>query len=309
MFFYVGNTSWAAPLILTQTDEKTLDLTAKLQSVQQTRDTVHLDIERMQRTITEMEDHRASLAQLRPSLDIAIRTETAHNHQIEHQLHDLNRDKVRDIANTQALLSNLETQEVGTKTELAAGLITKTEALARSSQLAQMKNQLTDGRISEVMMRDNESQRNGSTTQVMDTLDRREELKSQVAQLDINIALSKQQLVAEQGQLAELDRAVALVRSTPYYMAMTNKDPAQFAFVPYENQRNIRVGEPIYNCYLEVLLCHQVGTVSGQFNTEEHTTHPFLHTELRGVLISLDLSEPQAAKSKTLFLNRKPLLM
>jgi hypothetical protein len=59
---------------------------------------------------------------------------------------------------------------------------------------------------------------------------------------------------------------------------------------------------------LKVLLCRNVGTIKHVFTSEEHGSHPIFRTDLRGFLVQLDLDNQEAAKSKTLFVNRKPLL-
>ena len=81
-----------------------------------------------------------------------------------------------------------------------------------------------------------------------------------------------------------------------------------FAFVPYANQSSAAMGKPIYDCYLNMLLCRKVGTVKQIFVGEENATHPIFKTAIRGFLIQMDLDHPDSAKSQTVFLGRKPLL-
>jgi hypothetical protein len=78
--------------------------------------------------------------------------------------------------------------------------------------------------------------------------------------------------------------------------------------VPYDDQASAKVGAPIYDCYLNMVLCRKVGTVKQIFLGEEQITHPIFKTLVRGVMIQMDLSHPDSAKSKTVFLGRKPLL-
>jgi hypothetical protein len=58
-----------------------------------------------------------------------------------------------------------------------------------------------------------------------------------------------------------------------------------------------------------MLACREVGRVKKVFTGEQHGTHPIFRTDLRGFLIQLDLQNPESAKSKVLFLNRKTLLI
>jgi hypothetical protein len=96
---------------------------------------------------------------------------------------------------------------------------------------------------------------------------------------------------------------------TPYYIVKSEGKTATFAFVPYDNKGAIATGVSVYDCYLKVLGCRAVGTVKQVFTAEEHAAHPIFRTDMRGFLVQLDLDDQESAKSKTLFVNRKPLLL
>jgi hypothetical protein len=81
-----------------------------------------------------------------------------------------------------------------------------------------------------------------------------------------------------------------------------------FAFVPYDDQANATPGSPIYDCYLNMIACRKVGTVGQIFPGEQQATHPIFKTQIRGFLIQMDLDHPESAKSKTVFMGKKPLL-
>jgi hypothetical protein len=80
-----------------------------------------------------------------------------------------------------------------------------------------------------------------------------------------------------------------------------------FAFVPYDDQASAVAGRPIYDCYLNMIACRKVGTVNQIFAGEETAIHPIFKTNMRGFLMQMNLDHPDSAKSKTLFLGRKPL--
>ncbi|MFZ1011323.1 MAG: hypothetical protein WAN65_31085 [Candidatus Sulfotelmatobacter sp.] len=44
------------------------------------------------------------------------------------------------------------------------------------------------------------------------------------------------------------------------------------------------------------------------FPGEEQATHPIFKTQIRGFLIQMNLDHPESAKSKTVFMGRKPVL-
>jgi hypothetical protein len=56
-----------------------------------------------------------------------------------------------------------------------------------------------------------------------------------------------------------------------------------------------------------MIACRRVGTVKQIFPGEEQATHPIFKTQIRGFLIQMDLSHPESAKSKTVFMGGKPL--
>jgi hypothetical protein len=56
-----------------------------------------------------------------------------------------------------------------------------------------------------------------------------------------------------------------------------------------------------------MILCRKVGMVKLLFAGEEHAIHPIFRTDIRGFMIQMQLDHPESAKSKTVFLNRKPL--
>jgi hypothetical protein len=60
MGFYAVNSTWAAPVILTATDEKSLDFRAKLITSQQTIEDLKVDAAKMDAGLKEMRSHKAS---------------------------------------------------------------------------------------------------------------------------------------------------------------------------------------------------------------------------------------------------------
>jgi hypothetical protein len=92
-------------------------------------------------------------------------------------------------------------------------------------------------------------------------------------------------------------------------LAVSGDSKIYFAFVPYDNTSSVSAGAPVYDCYLNMVVCRKVGTVKQVFSGEEHAMHPIFKSDMRGSLIQLDLQNPESAKSKTVFLNRKPLFL
>lgn len=307
--FYGISTSWVAPVTLSPYDERSLQVVQKLVTSRQTLETLTLDIQKLEASTAEMKRHRDALVILRPQVEAAIARETWHNRTNSRELALLHNAKLSDNADSQNGIRQATDLESSLDKELAAGLITRSDATLQRVQLNEARRAVTDSRISEVLLRDSVLQKSTTSTQLLDALGKRAELTSQIAQLDISIQASEQQLQTEREQVRRLEDAIALASHTPYYLAVSGSVPVNLAFVPYENLNNVSVGAPVYNCYLNIVLCRHVGRVKQLFDTEERVQNPIFRTDMRGVMIQLELDDPSAAMSKTLFLNRRPLLI
>jgi hypothetical protein len=307
MGFYAVSSSWAAPLILSAVDEKSLDFREKLVTSQQTIEDLKVDSQKLQSGIAEMEKHRAALLALEPQLQSAIARERAHNRSTGPQLAALDSEKQTDNVKTKAVLAQLKEVEANINKDLAAGLITKGDAATQLSALNQAQNAYTDSKIAEVLLTDSVLQKTATGTDSLDVLEKQAELRSEVAQLDIAINVAQKQLYEETRQIDRLHQAIATAKLSPYYLNAAGGQTLYFAFVPYDNQASAVAGRPIYDCYLNMIVCRKVGTVNQVFAGEETAIHPIFKTNLRGFLMQMNLDRPDSAKSKTVFLGRKPL--
>jgi hypothetical protein len=308
MALYAFNTSWVAPVVLSPADDKSLSLTASLLTTQLTIESLTLDVKRQNDSVAEMRTHLATLMGLEPALEVAIARENKHNAGSGKKLARLEVQKRADNVRTRAGLNRLIELEAGTNGDLTAGLITKTEAAAQLTSINQAQAVYTDSEIGAVLLNDNVLQKSTIDTKALDVLDRKAALKSQIAQLEIAIGMAEAQSQADIGHIERLRSSTVPITQTPYYIVKAEGQKATFAFVPYDNKGGIGIGISVYDCYLKVILCREVGTIKQVFTSEEHGSHPIFRTDLRGFLVQLDLDNQESAKSKTLFVNRKPLL-
>jgi len=307
MGFYALNTSWAAPVILSPVDDKSLDFTEKLVTSRQTLEELNVDKKRLEEGVAEMNKHKAALLALEPELQAAIVRERKHNQATGPQLLELDKQKQSDNLKTQAVLTQVKEVEATIDKDLAAGLITKGDAATQRAALNQVQSSYTDSEIGEVLLTDSILEKTTTDTKSLDVLDKQAELISEIAQLDIAIGVAQKQLHEESQQIDRLKQALATARQTPYYLTASGDNTVYFAFVPYDNRNNVSSGSPVYDCYLNMIACKKVGTVKQIFAGEEHAIHPIFRTDMRGFLIQMQLDHPESAKSKTVFLNRKPL--
>jgi hypothetical protein len=307
MGFYALNTSWAAPVILSPVDDKSLDFTEKLVTSRQTLEGLNVDKKRLDEGVAEMNKHRAALLALEPELQAAILRERKHNRATGPQLLELDKQKQFDNLKTQTVLTQVKEVEATIDKDLAAGLITKGDAATQRAALNQAQSSYTDSKIGEVLLTDSILEKTTTDTKSIDVLDKQAELISEIAQLDIAIGVAQKQLHEESQQIDRLRQALAIAKQTPYYLTASGDNTVYFAFVPYDNRNNVSSGSSVYDCYLNMIACKKVGTVKQIFAGEEHAIHPIFRTDMRGFLIQMQLDHPESAKSKTVFLNRKPL--
>jgi hypothetical protein len=307
MGFYALNTSWAAPVILSPVDDKSLDFTEKLVTSRQTLEGLNVDKKRLEEGVAEMYKHKTALLALEPELQAAIIREKKHNQATGPQLLELDKQKQSDIQKTQSVIAQVKEVEATIDKDLAAGLITKGDAATQRAALNQAQSSYTDSKIGEVLLTDSILEKTTTDTKSLDVLDKQAELISEIAQLDIAIGVAQKQLHEEDQQIDRLRQALATAKQTPYYLTASGDNTVYFAFVPYDNRNNVSTGTSVYDCYLNMIACKKVGTVRQIFGGEEHAIHPIFRTDMRGFLIQLQLDHPESAKSKTVFLNRKPL--
>jgi CII-binding regulator of phage lambda lysogenization HflD len=308
MGFYAVNSSWAAPVILSAADEKSLDFRQKLVTSQQTIEDLKVDTNKLQSGLAEMKKHRGALLELEPELQQAIARERTHNRTTGPQLATLDQQKQADNLKTQKVLAQLKEVEANINKDLAAGLITKGDAATQLSALNTAQGAYTDSRIAEILLTDNVLDKTTTGTNSLDVLEKQVELRSEVAQLDVAVNVAEKQLQEETRQIDRLRDAIRTAKQSPYYLNASGEQRLYFAFVPYDNQANAVAGAPIYDCYLNMLVCRKVGAVKQIFPGEEQAVHPIFKTQIRGFLIQMNLDHGESAKSKTVFLGRKPVL-
>ncbi|MGC1484511.1 MAG: hypothetical protein WA789_12020 [Candidatus Acidiferrum sp.] len=308
MGFYAISSSWAAPVILSAADEKSLAFRAQLVTSQQTIEDLKVDSQKMESGIAEMSKHRAALVALEPELKDAIARERAHNRATGPQLAALDTQKQADNSKTLSVLAQLQQVESDIGKDLAAGLITKGDAATQLSALNQAESSYTDSKIAEVLLTDSVLQKTTANTDSLDVLEKQAELRSEAAQLDVAINVAQKELQEDSRQIDRLRQAIATAKQSPYYLNATGGQTVYFAFVPYDNRASAVPGRPIYDCYLNMIVCRKVGDVKQIFTGEQEAIHPIFRTPIRGFLIQMDLNGDDSAKSRTLFLGRKPIL-
>ena len=308
LLFYVGNSSWIVPTVITKEDPGVLDVAQKLITTQQALDTLKLEVVKDKESIGEMKAHRHQLSLLYPKLVKAIGTETSANTHNGSQLSALDARAVeKDELFSQAVeKANGVAKQIDA--DLEVGLITKADAAVKKEQIAEQSATALADEINEILLRDQIIQKTTTGTQTIDVLDKRTELESQIATLDLSIAVAERELDAFCSQMDQLNEALGLVNDTPYAAVLNGGQ--SFAFVPNVDG-HIAPGAPIFGCSMDFIFCHQVGEVTKVFTDEEREQNPvsipLLSATIRGVIAQIKLQDGSAVKSQTLFLHRAPL--
>ena len=305
--FYTVNTNWVAPTTITPTDQYSLGASDKLVTSRNAISTFSLDIERQQMSIVTLQAQRSSLAALEPIIQNVIAEKRKQDKQSARELADLYMQKNSDNARSGALLNNLLTVDSRIKLDLKAGLITQADAAEAEAQLNQERNSLTDGKVEAANLHDTIQDKSAANADTIEAVAKEVDLQSQIASLDMEIELAQKQLDTDSAQVQQISQAISTASDTPYFRATLGSSTINLAFVPYDNQKSVEIGASVYDCYLNFVGCRYVGSVRYIFPSEEKLQNPIFKSDMRGFLVQLDLTDQNAARSKTLFVGNKPL--
>jgi hypothetical protein len=297
--FYIGSSSWAAPVILSRSDSASLSMLAQVLTSRSQLEYFSIDCAKLEKSLEEMKQHRAALVKIDSQIDSAIARENSVAKKTGSELQSLDARKETDNAANEKLGTKSVRDQISQ--DLAAGLISKGDAEVARLAVAEASNTFTDAAITEVLLRDQITEHNSTATTRLETLSKRAELKSEIRQLDITIDSSDTQLLSEKGQISALKQALAAAEENPIYEVLF-KNPKTFLFVPYGT--NMQAGSSVYHCALGLLACSKVGHVTRIFPGEVQGVNPLFKDTIRGVMAEVELSDPEVAKAKVLFFGR-----
>jgi len=312
--FYMVSDSWIEPMVVSPTDERVLTLKSQLAEKTNLRDQVALELQHTERFITSQQEFQSEFVKA-VKADLAERKTTLR--------------RLRALANGAAgersriRRSNREfarQSKAQIKQEYAARLIDRNEFLAGAYQLGQIANSsLTlaerqaefetraseiDGEARALEAILNQKQAEGDGSLSYEVLKVKQEYDS--SRLETLKAIESRAALKE--SLARYDAIIQSIKRSPYLRAADHT--ADVAFVPYGNLDDVEVGSSVYSCALEMIVCHQVGSVRELLPGEVTFKHPFREKDLRGQMVELDLDddEAEAVAKSVLFVGGRPLL-
>lgn len=314
--FYFVNESWIAPINLSPSQDQVLSFQPQVAALEAQVDKQKVDLATTLSTGEIAVDQLKNLNTLISKVDSAIKSESRLQDNIASQAAALAKEKRSDIISTQKAISEARSLLKAVDDELAAKLITSDQAAQRRISLQAAINSATDAHVSAMQLETQAAQmRSGAATLAggsssllaITAVKQLIELKAMQAQLQIQATTAAATAKALQRSLTNAERVLEVARSSPYYRALREK--ITIAFGPYENLKNVRIGDPIYDCYLQIIGCRKVGSVKIIYEAEEHAHHPLFKSDIRGRLIEIDFTDPAASQSMVIFVGRKPLLL
>lgn len=284
MGFFLADYNWVAPTVMSPTGDKMLQYESDYQQVFQNLETLK---------VTQSQAERDYIA-------------TKENARLLHLLYDqmyeymqkstlLNARKKNDINDSYSLVNDLNKVKDQTIKSVQGGLITKTDATSALATIQQFRNATTDGNQSYHTL--------GITIDMQLVI-----LRAQVIQAD-NDTMTKREMADAANKSAEVTSYVMKqLEQSSYYNAYV-KHGSNLAFLPYDNMNFAKAGDNVYDCYLMVIICHKVGTISKVYHDEQLIEFPLFNVRfshmVRGVMVELDMDQPKYMTS-TLFFTGKP---
>ena len=316
MLFFIANSSWSVPLILSPNQERVMIHQEHVLSLEH----------QINKNVAELKAFKQALGHKKIILigaqKLLVRVDQSMLLQSEQYIQNsiifdrLSEEKRINVVELKQLLSKINNREVIIDKELTVGLITKQEALAAHLTSSKIRSDLVNAKASMHDLRQRAldsshaaSTLNGSENHLlsMDKVVKKVELENQIAQLKSDIfslVVSTEQL---KKTIDSKKKVLALMMNSPYILA--TKVPTTVAFVPYRNLTRATVGAPVYSCWLDMVLCYQSGRISRVYKAEEYSRHPIFKSDIKGQLIGVVFNNETDSQKKLLFLNSKPLLL
>lgn len=317
MLFYTIDRNWAAPLVLSPTQEKVLAYQPQVSAMEGARLKDKVDL------TTAEQKYRAVTTQIIMIKTLIAQFDAASSHESNElattavMIQDILKEKKKNDSATARVVADMQPMLVSVDEELADGLITKSEASTRRMNMQTSIDSLTDARASEVELAEQRraagdaSQTLGSAHALsllaLQSVANEGQLKIALVQAQVDAQTARLSVEQLQATMRDADRVLAIAKQSPYYLALTQRVPV--AFMPYDNLSSAAPGAAVYDCYLEIVLCHQVGAVLQVYEAEEYTHTPLFKADVKGKIVGVRFSDPKASESALLFIGHKPLLL
>lgn len=315
LIFYSFSNSWAAPLVLSPSQERVLSFQPQITTLQTNLNKQKNELNTARKTVEVLSSQIEEVKILIGRMTIASDSESRQLEKTGKEIQSAVATKRRNIKATDQIIKDANALLKQVDDELAAKLITSDQAAQRKIALQAAINAATDSKAQAIQLEQQARQlEQGSSTLVggassltaMTSVKQLLELKSLLSQLEIQLEAAKSNTTTLEISIKEGERVFEIAKTSPYHRALF--ETVTVAFVPYENLDSVSNNDPVYYCYLKVIICTKVGKIIQIYDAEEYARHPLFKTELRGKLIEINFKETENAKSEILFIGGKPLL-
>jgi hypothetical protein len=312
--FYMVSDSWIEPMVVSPTDERVLTLKSQLAEKSNLRDQVALELQHTERFIASQQEFQAEFVKA-VKADLAERKTTLRRLKSLASGYAGERSRIRKSNREFAKQSKAQMHK-----EYAARLIDRSEYLQGAFQLGQIATSSLslaerqvefetraseidgEARALEAILTQKAAGDEGSLS--YDVLKVKQEYDS--SRLETQKAIESRAALKE--SLARYDAILDSIKRSPFLRAADHS--ADVAFVPYSNLDDVKVGSPVYACALEMIICHEVGSVRELLPGEVTYKHPFREKDLRGQMVDLKLDDDErdAVAKSVLFVGGRPML-
>jgi hypothetical protein len=312
--FYMMSDSWIEPMVVSPTDERVLTLKSQLAEKINVRDQVALELQHTERYIVSQQEFQSEFVKA-VKADLAERKTTLRRLKSLASGYAGERSRIRRSNREFAKQSKAQMHK-----EYAARLIDRSEYLQGNFQLGQIatsnlslaerqvefetRAREIDGeaRALEAILTQKQAEGGADGSLSYEVLKVKQEYDQ--SRLDTQKAIESRAALKE--SLARYDAIIGSIKRSPWLRAADHT--ADVAFVPYGNLDDVKAGEPVYACGLEMIFCHEVGSVKELLPGEVTFKHPFREKDLRGQMVELDLDDDDAVAKSVLFVGGRPML-
>jgi hypothetical protein len=316
LLFYLSSTSWASPLALSPAQERVLAFQPQVANLEASLLKQRVELSTTEAKFKAGSDQLERINALVRRLDGAQKTEAKALVETNVAIRGLLVDKTVDIGSTEKTIADVQAMLKSVDAEVAAGLITRDQAQARRITLQAALNAATDAKAQALVLEQQaRAARDGASTlaggasslQALRSIQEAVALRTMAVQLTIDTETARQTVEQLKKSIPEAERVLDVAKTSPYHLAL--RQSVNVLFVPYDNLRHAKVGEPVYDCYLQVIACHKVGTVLKVYEAEEYARHPLFKTDLKGRFVGVQFDDQEASSSPVVFVGGKPLFL
>lgn len=316
MLFFIGNSSWSVPMILSPNQEKVM---AHLEHVLVFEHEVTKNRAELRSAEQVLRNKKSLLVdnqQLLERINQSMHYQSLQNSKESHAFKKLSEERTSTVNQLSLLNAGLLNEEELIEQELKLGLITKQEALLAhitrnklASNLIDAKTRMYDLKKRAKDYAEAAKTLNGSGNHLasMNKVIKKVELEGHIAELKSDIFslhISTKQL---KNNIEKKLRVLRFMKNSPYILA--TKKETTVAFIPYANVHKVTIGSPVFSCHLDMLFCYKSGHISGIYTAEEYSKHPIFKSDVKGQFIAIHFNSAADAQKKLLFIHSKPLLI